>query len=1282
MAKKKKSPSKEKALKILKDGEVYGKKLTERQRKFFTAIAKIKDPETPKEIKPIKFNRTNSSKKLAYGGPLKSVGSQMPVASPIANPITSDDYDIERAIQLGYGADKTGHWGSRDYITGDVLKLQGHPTLPLSYMGDMLGGYEWTKNEEGRYRSMPNKFQARSSYFKYGGKMLQNGGGVGGDPPGVVYVDSASDPRFKAYQDSSNLYKSGIKNTIDYTELVTKDPGLKKYQTINKFNELPEVLKHKFSNSIKPLMYIYNNYTYTAKQEIPDLTQYTWLSGIYKKPVINVKVKNPSGVSNNSSGYNRFTPNPNVVNDDVKNEQRILKDAGLYDGIVDGIEGPKTQAAREAYALANPQQVAQQTATQPDYSGMKRMTREEYEKYKLKNTQPKKQGIGIPTPTPGPGQVSNVPAGTIYKAFKYGGVVGGPGKKVQSSWMNAPQQQVKVPFVQQPIAQQQMLVNQKSNPYKSAYAAWKSSKLDQDSKYKILANSIKEDDEGEYKLDPMYLERRLTVNAMAGYPEYSLSTLSPEEQNKIKTILPDAPLRVYTEKEQIAREKEERRGKSNYVPYTVPYLFDKNIYGPSYIAEEAHGYKHHNEENSIKEFVRDYIKYPYISTGKGTWGKSGQRANYYNPDHFEFDTHSNVEPVLDAYIHGVIDKEDIPKSIDSWRLANKLYFGKGKGLEENLFLIPEILKTNGQTLNSLQHRVLSELARKINPNSSSDWSDVKLTLEKFYDYHSNKPKPFKHGGRIQNTNNENMKKKYKDTEEYGLGGDIFSGAASGASAGSMFGPWGMAAGALIGGVAGYANGQERENMENRDKKVGEAMPSWSYNPYTPTFPMGGQMPMANAEVEGGEVVATPGGQVASMDGPSHEQGGIDIQAPEGSIVFSDRIKSSSGKTYAEEADKIKNKMKKYEKIMSDKSSTSLSRKTAEMMSRKISAELEALYNDQESFKSANGIGQPEQQFWYGGGIYGGGEGGGSAYGAGNGPNPPLGKSYYNPLRDMNMYDNPYSSINYTPPEAGPMDFFGQHKSSEYPTVLNPSVAPRAGDTTFNGPLPPSGNKAAPGVGGSTLGSDIAYGAASYAPSIYNLGQGLFGKADYVDPREYMSSSFYNPVNMSMDQARNDAYAASNIGKRNMYAMSPSQLMSGSIASQNALGRALGDISQKELAFNLTEQGKAREYNEQINQYNLGMKAKISDYNKQALAAKQKHLAEATQGISDIAQSRKLMEAQADRDYQRMTLLQQMFPHFDISPDGTLIPKVQGGGMTEEDRALYIKGKRINRTGGR
>ena len=56
------------------------------------------------------------------------------------------------------------------------------------------------------------------------------------------------------------------------------------------------------------------------------------------------------------------------------------------------------------------------------------------------------------------------------------------------------------------------------------------------------------------------------------------------------------------------------------------------------------------------------------------------------------------------------------------------------------------------------------------------------------------------------------------------------------------------------------------------------------------FALGGTTPKRTIEVEGGEVIETPQGQVAKIKGNKHEQGGVDVSVPGGTKIFSDRLK--------------------------------------------------------------------------------------------------------------------------------------------------------------------------------------------------------------------------------------------------------------------------------------------------------------------------------------------------------------------------------------------------------
>ena len=63
------------------------------------------------------------------------------------------NYDMNRAVQLGYGAGEDGHYPSRDYVTGDILKYPSHPTFGKALYADMGEGYLPVKRKKGKLKA-------------------------------------------------------------------------------------------------------------------------------------------------------------------------------------------------------------------------------------------------------------------------------------------------------------------------------------------------------------------------------------------------------------------------------------------------------------------------------------------------------------------------------------------------------------------------------------------------------------------------------------------------------------------------------------------------------------------------------------------------------------------------------------------------------------------------------------------------------------------------------------------------------------------------------------------------------------------------------------------------------------------------------------------------------------------------------------------------------------------------------------------------------------------------
>jgi len=204
---------------------------------------------------------------------------------------------------------------------------------------------------------------------------------------------------------------------------------------------------------------------------------------------------------------------------------------------------------------------------------------------------------------------------------------------------------------------------------------------------------------------------------------------------------------------------------------------------------------------------------------------------------------------------------------------------------------------------------------------------------------------------------------------------IGKGAAKGAAMGAALGPWGAAAGAVAGGAMGWINSSQEEeaakkaqtasnnriSLKNIRGKANESA-GMTQTMGTQLYPYGGSINSdqanANAELELNEQFMLPGGEVGQVNGPSHDEGGIEVALPQGTKVFSDRLKLN-GKTYAEHAKKINNKIRTL-----DKKPDSVAKSNTEML---YNQQLNNLFNAQEEYKSQRDA-NFAQQFAHGGQI--------------------------------------------------------------------------------------------------------------------------------------------------------------------------------------------------------------------------------------------------------------------------------------------------------------------------
>ena len=92
------------------------------------------------------------------------------------------------------------------------------------------------------------------------------------------------------------------------------------------------------------------------------------------------------------------------------------------------------------------------------------------------------------------------------------------------------------------------------------------------------------------------------------------------------------------------------------------------------------------------------------------------------------------------------------------------------------------------------------------------------------------------------------------------------------------------------------------------------------------YAMGGDGATTPIEVEGEEIVETPDGQMQQMQGPSHEEGGIPMNVPEGTKIYSDRLKVE-GQSMQQRKAKRERQMSRLDKILAKNPTDALIKNT-------------------------------------------------------------------------------------------------------------------------------------------------------------------------------------------------------------------------------------------------------------------------------------------------------------------------------------------------------------------
>ena len=579
------------------------------------------------------------------------------------------------------------------------------------------------------------------------------------------------------------------------------------------------------------------------------------------------------------------------------------------------------------------------------------------------------------------------------------------------------------------------------------------------------------------------------------------------------------------------------------------------------------------------------------------------------------------------------------------------------------------------------------------------------------------------------------KKNTAEVPEYTWGGAL-SGFSTGASLGSAIGTAvpvignivGGVAGGLIGGVAGWITSDEdKEREENRIKQ--EKLDVLNANTYskagarntmgqTTQFPYGGMMPAPNAEVEGGEVLKQPNGQVDTMQGPSHAEGGIPINAPQGTKVYSDRLKHKVGnktETFAETADKLNKLLDKYKK--DDKTQDTVKRKTDALMISRVQQQLDMLFAEQEAQKEQQNIQEPAQnmveepgynittvnpKYMCGGKMAYGGTTGwpieDNAYYYDNqeyfdankgqsesspiiegmeaikpvvplmpqnmqvsnslrGSTNPNAKIYQNVKKDINATDGTLMKKRFDAMTNGPWNY--SLTGNEYaPTIKPTSVTSTIPDASIIGKVPERGLQTPTPQeeqGSIDWGNAIST-VAQAAPMVYNL---LSKKPDEMKTGPYMNTDMMEPKRMDSSQDLREAERTYSAIINNQ-SLPAAQRLLASRQLQSVKNQILSQQNnQYKQDINRTEEANAN-----IRQRNIETAMKIKDVNDANIAAYANMRAQAAGDISQLAQKTKLESNMAKNNTMMMNALKTTFKDFTFKNDGTILQK-NGKPLTAE-----------------
>lgn len=233
-----------KAAKILHDGTINGKKITDKQRKYFGAMSNKAEDGTSFN-NPFIDNRIWGNNYSQYQQPLPQMQSAPYQQLPMQQQMQGQQVDMPQYQDQGQSYSSIGSGiQSGVQAVGGLFSAANNLRNQVIVGGGALINGLLPDHHNIRQRS-PVMADQTLAYQPQYNNMLENGGMLKMGDGGTIQVDSKNDPRFRAYQDNLKDYNY-YRRIVDHTENNQNSSATNKnvFKSGNKefdFSEFPKV---------------------------------------------------------------------------------------------------------------------------------------------------------------------------------------------------------------------------------------------------------------------------------------------------------------------------------------------------------------------------------------------------------------------------------------------------------------------------------------------------------------------------------------------------------------------------------------------------------------------------------------------------------------------------------------------------------------------------------------------------------------------------------------------------------------------------------------------------------------------------------------------------------------------------------------------------------------------------------------------------------------------------------------------------------------------------------